>query len=261
MRILAGRAFTPADRLGTPPVVVISETMARQFFGKRNAVGERLVIDGVQSTAAEVVGIVADARLFGQTSAAPSTMYLSSRQWPLSTTHVVLRLASPSTAGPMLQSAVRSLDRTVAVGRVQSLDTLMEESVAQPRFRTVLAVLFAVLALALTLGGLYGSVSWAVTQRTREFGIRCAIGARPRQLLTMVLRQGTYVVACGAVLGIGGAVVCGRVVRDLLYDTPPFEPVILGGVTCLVALFAVLTMIAPAVRAARTDPAVTLRAE
>ena len=261
MRVVAGRAFTPSDRLGTPPVVVISETMARQFFGKRNAVGERLVIDGVQSTAAEVVGIVADARLFGQTSAAPSTMYLSSRQWPLSTTHVVLRVASPSIAGQMLQSAVRSLDRTVAVGRVQSLDTLLEESVAQPRFRTVLAVLFAGLALALTLGGLYGSVSWAVTQRTREFGIRCAIGARPRQLLTMVLRQGISVVACGALLGIGGAIVCGRLVRELLYDTRPFEPIILGGVTCLLAAFAILTMIAPAMRAARADPAVTLRSE
>ena len=153
MRVLSGRTFTPEDRMGAPPVVVISETMARQFFQETNPIGQRLVIDGAPPTAAEIVGIVADARLFGQMTDAPSTMYLTSRQSPRPTTHVVLKVANPSIAGPMLQAIVRSLDRTVAVGRVQSLDTLLAESLSQPRFRTVLAVLFAVLALSLTLGG------------------------------------------------------------------------------------------------------------
>ena len=247
--------------MGAPPVVMISETMARQFFQQTNPIGQRLVIDGAPPTAAEIVGIVADARLFGQMTDAPSTMYLTSRQSPRPTTHVVLKVANPSIAGPMLQAIVRSLDRTVAVGRVQSLETLLAESLSQPRFRTVLAVLFAVLALSLTLGGVYGSVSWAVTQRRREFGIRSAVGARPRQLLAMVLRQGTLVVSLGAALGLGGAVIGGRLVRDLLYDTRPFEPIVVVGVTLLLAIFAVLTMIAPAWRAGSTDPAVTLRAE
>ncbi len=261
MRVLSGRTFTPEDRVGAPPVVVISETMARQFFQQTNPIGQRLVIDGAPPTAAEIVGIVADARLFGQMTDAPSTMYLTSRQSPRPTTHVVLKVANPSIAGPMLQAIVRSLDRTVAVGRVQSLETLLAESLSQPRFRTVLAVLFAVLALSLTLGGVYGSVSWAVTQRRREFGIRSAVGARPRQLLAMVVRQGTLVVSLGAALGLGGAVIGGRLVRDLLYDTRPFEPIVVVGVTLLLAIFAVLTMIAPAWRAGSTDPAVTLRAE
>src|SRR4030095_14362706 len=104
----------------------------------------------------------------------------------------------------------RRRDRTGAVGRIQSLEQLLSESLDQPRFRTVLAMLFAAIALALTLGGLYGSVSGAVAQRTREFGIRSAVGARPRQLLTLVLRQGMWIIALGALLGLGGAYASGQ---------------------------------------------------
>jgi putative ABC transport system permease protein len=261
MRVVGGRTFTAADRPGTPPVVMISERMAREFFPQTNPIGQRLVIDRGEPTTAEIVGIVGDARLFGQITDAPSIMYLTSRQWPRPTTHVVLRMASPPLAGPMLRAIVRSLDRTVAVGRIQSLETLLEESLSQPRFRTVLVVLFAVLALALTLGGLYGAVSWAVTQRTREFGIRSALGARPSQLLATVLRQGTWVVILGSVLGVGGSMIGGRLVRDLLYETRPFEPAVAVSVTILLAILAVVAMIAPAVRAGRIDPAVTLRTE
>jgi putative ABC transport system permease protein len=261
MRVVRGRSFTPGDRQAGPSVVVISERMAREFFPQMNPVGQRLVIDRGEPTTAEIAGIVADARLFGPMTDAPSIMYLSSRQWPRTTTHVVLRMASPSLAGPTLQAIVRSLDRSVAVGRVQSLETLLEDSLSQPRFRTVLAVLFAVLALVLTLGGVYGSVSWAVTQRTREFGIRSAVGARPRQLLAMVLRQGMWVVTLGAALGLGGAVIGGQLVRDLLYDSRPFEPTVVMTVVVLLAVFAVIAMIAPALRAGRIDPAVTLRTE
>jgi putative ABC transport system permease protein len=261
MRVVGGRTFTPADRPGTPPVVMISEGMAREFFPQPNPIGQRLVIDRGEPTSAEIVGIVGDARLFGQITDPPSVMYLTSRQWPRPTTHVLLRMASPPLAGPMLRAIVRSLDRTVAVGRIQSLETLLEESLSQPRFRTVLVVLFAALALALTLGGLYGAVSWAVTQRTREFGIRSALGARPSQLLAVVLRQGTWVVILGSVLGLGGSMIGGRLVRDLLYETRPFEPGVAVSVAILVVIFGVVAMIAPAVRAGRIEPAVTLRSE
>jgi putative ABC transport system permease protein len=261
MRMTSGRPFTPADRSGAPPVVVITEEMARQFFPQTNPVGQRLVIDLGEPTAAEIIGVVSDARLFGQASAAPATMYLTSRQWPRPATHVVLRMATPALAGPLLRDTVRSLDRNVAVGRIQSMEQMLSESLDQPRFRTVLAMLFAAIALALTLGGLYGSVSWAVAQRTREFGIRSAVGARPRQLLTLVLRQGMWLVALGALLGLAGAYACGRFVQQLLYETRPFEPSVVTSVTILLVALGTVAMIVPAWRAGRIDPAVTLRTD
>ncbi len=235
--------------------------MAREFFPQTNPVGQRLVIDRGEPTAAEIIGVVSDARLFGQASDAPATMYLTSRQWPRPATHVVLRMATPALAGPLLRDTVRSLDRNVAVGRIQSLEQMLSESLDQPRFRTVLAMLFASIALALTLGGLYGSVSWAVAQRTREFGIRSALGARPRQLLTLVLRQGMWIIALGALLGLAGAYACGRFVQDLLYETRPFEASVVTSVTILLVALGTVAMIVPAWRAGRIDPAVTLRTD
>ncbi len=261
MRVTSGRPFTTADRSGAPPVVVITEGMAREFFPQTNPVGQRLVIDRGDPTVAEVIGVVSDARLFGQASDAPTTMYLTSRQWPSLSTHVVLRMATPSLAGPLLRDTVRSLDRHVAVGRIQSLEQMLYESLGQPRFRTILAMLFASIALVLTLGGLYGSVSWAVAQRTREFGIRSALGARPRQLLTLVLRQGMWIIALGALLGLAGAYTCGRFVQELLYETRPFEASVITTITILLVALGTVAMIVPAWRAGRIDPAVTLRTD
>jgi putative ABC transport system permease protein len=146
----------------------------------------------------------------------------------------------------LLRDTVRSLDRSVAVGRIQSLEQLLHESLSQPRFRTVLTMLFASMALALTLGGLYGSVSWAVAQRTREFGIRSALGARPRQLLTLVLRQGMWIIALGALLGLAGAYTCGRFVQELLYETRPFEASVVTSVTILLVVLGTVATIVPA---------------
>jgi putative ABC transport system permease protein len=261
MRVTSGRSFLPADRSDAPPVVVITEGMAREFFPQTNPVGHRLVIDRGEPTVAEVIGVVSDARLFGQASVAPTTMYLTSRQWPTRATHVVVRMATPTLAGPLLRDAVRSLDRNVAVGRIQSLEQMLHESLAQPRFRTVLAMLFASIALALTLGGLYGSVSWAVAQRTREFGIRSALGARPRQLLALVLRQGLWVVALGVWLGLAGAYAGGRFLQDLLFETRPFNGNVVTSVAFLLVALSSAAMVVPAWRAGRTDPAVTLRAD
>ena len=184
MPLLAGRGFSAADRPGTAPVAVISRRMADEFFPGETAVGQRLVIDRGEATSAEVIGVVGDARLFGQQAEAPPITYLSFRQMPAPSTHIVLRLSgNAGAAGPMLRDIVRSLDPAVAIDRAQTLDALLEGSLAQPRFRTVLIVVFAGVALALTLGGLYGTLAWVVAQRTQEFGIRVALGASPRELV------------------------------------------------------------------------------
>jgi putative ABC transport system permease protein len=261
IRVISGRTFTSSDRAGAPPVAVISRRMADDFFPGQNPVGRRLVVDRGERTVAEIVGMVGDARLFGQAEEPPATVYLATRQFPAPATHVVLRLADISHVDALLRATVRSLDPTVAVGRVQLLQTLLDESLAQPRFRTALIVLFASVALLLTLGGLFGTVSWVVAQRTRELGIRCALGARPRQLLNTVLGEGVWILAAGTVIGVAGGVAAGRFVRGLLFGAEPFEPAILLTAAGGLAVSGFLAMIVPAVRAGRVDPALILRSE
>ncbi|HXW07398.1 MAG TPA: ABC transporter permease [Vicinamibacterales bacterium] len=262
MPVVAGRAFSAADRPGTAPVAVISRRMAEEFFPGEPAVGQQIVIDRGEATTAEVVGVVGDARLFGQEFDAPSIMYLSFRQMPAASTHIVLRLAGDAEgAGSVLRDAVRGLDPTVAVDRVEMLDAMLAAALAQPRFRTVLIVLFAAVALVLTLGGLYGTLAWMVAQRTQEFGIRVALGASPRELARLILREGSRIVLPGALLGLAGGVAAGRLIRGLLFQVTPFEPAVLVAVSAGLAALALSAMLGPARRAGRVDPAVALRAE
>lgn len=258
--LLAGRAFAPADRAGTAPVVIINRRMAHEFFPGETAVGQQLVIDRGTPLTAEVVGVVGDARLFGQESEVPATMYLSLRQMPAAAAHIVLRVAGdPSGVGALVRNVVQSLDPAVAVARTQTLEDLLAGSLAQPRFRTILIVCFAAVALTLTLGGLYGTLAWLVAQRTREFGIRVALGAQPRALLRMVLTEGAWMIAPGALLGVAGGLGAGLLIRDLLYDVQPFEPAVLIAAAAGLGALSVLAMLGPARRAARIDPAEALR--
>jgi putative ABC transport system permease protein len=262
MPLVAGRTFSAADRPGTAPVAVISQRLAEEFFPGERAVGQQLVIDRGEATTAEVIGVVGDARLFGQQADAPAITYLSFRQMPSASTHVVLRFAGdPAGAGPVLRDVVRSLDPSVPLGRVQTLDALLAGSLTQPRFRTVLIVLFAGVALVLTLGGLYGTLAWVVAQRTQEFGIRVALGASPRGLVRLILGEGARIVVPGALLGLAGGVAAGRVIRGLLFEVQPFEPAVLAAVSIFVAALGLVAMLGPARRAGRVDPAVALRSE
>jgi putative ABC transport system permease protein len=258
--VLAGRAFTRADRLGAAPVVIVNRRMAEEFFPGERAIGRHLVIDRGTPLSAEVVGVVGDARIFGQQTQAPATMYLSSRQMPSPAAHVVLRMAGdPSGAGMLLRAAVQSVDRNVAVGRTQTLDGLLAGSLAQPRFRAILIACFAAVALTLTLGGLYGTLAWVVAQRTQEFGIRIALGAAPRELLRMMLGEGARMIAPGAVVGLAGGLAAGELFRDFLYEVEPFEPAVLLAVAAGLAALGMLAIIGPATRAAGIDPADALR--
>jgi predicted permease len=259
--LVAGRTFS-ADAAGTAPVAVVSRRMAEDFFPGESAVGQHLVIDRGEATTAEVIGVVGDARLFGQQADAPPIVYLSFRQMPAASTYVVLRLAGdPAGAGPVLRDVVRGLDPTVATGRVQTLDALLAGSLAQPRFRTVLIVLFAAVTLVLTLGGLYGTLAWMVAQRTPEFGIRVALGASPRELVRLTLGEGARIVVPGALLGLAGGVAAGRLIRELLFQITPFEPAVLVIVSAGLAALGLVAMLGPARRAGRVDPVVALRTE
>jgi putative ABC transport system permease protein len=260
--LVAGRTFSAVDRAETAPVAVISRRMAQEFFPGEAAVRQHVVIDRGEATTAEVIGVVEDARLFGQQTDAPPIAYLSFRQMPSASTHIVLRLAgNPDAAGLMLRDVVRALDPTVAIDRVQTLDALLVGSLAQPRFRTVLIVLFAGVALALTLGGLYGTLAWMVAQRTQEFGIRVALGASPRELVRLIVGEGARIVVPGALLGLAGGVAAGRLIRELLFQVTPFEPAVLVAVSAGLAALGLLAMVGPARRAGRVDPAVALRTE
>jgi putative ABC transport system permease protein len=172
-----------------------------------------------------------------------------------------VRMDNPSEAGAVLRAIVRSHDETVAIGRVQSLQSLLDDSLAQPRFRTMLIALFAGVALMLTLGGLYGTVSWVVAQRTREFGIRSALGARPGELLVTVLSEGFRLVLIGTVLGLTGGLVAARLLEGLLFEAHGSDPAVIMAVTAGLATLGLAAMIGPALRAGRTDPAVVLRSE
>jgi putative ABC transport system permease protein len=260
--VQAGRAFTTADRTGTQAVVVISRRMAEELFPDERPVGERLIIDLGQQTAAEIVGIVGDARLFGQASEAPATMYLSARQTPRPSTHLVVRMTrDPEGAGELLRTVVRSLDPTVAIDRTRALEALLGESLAQPRFRTVLVATFAAVALALTLCGLYGTLAWVVAQRKHEFGVRVALGAAPRELRRLVLGEGVRIMGPGALTGLAGGLAAGRLIRDLLYDVTPFEPDVVATVIVGLLALGLVAMIGPARQAARVDPASVLRTD
>ena len=240
--------------------MIINRRMAHEFFPGETAVGRQLVIDRGTPVTAEVVGVVGDARLFGQQTEVPATMYLSSRQMPAPAAHIVLRVAGdPAGVGALVRNVVQSLDPSVAVARTQTLEDLLAGSLAQPRFRTILIVCFAAVALTLTLGGLYGTLAWLVAQRTREFGIRVALGAQPRALLRMVLAEGAWMIAPGALLGVAGGLGAGLLIRDMLYDVQPFEPAVLIAAAAGIGALSLLAMLGPARRAARIDPSEALR--
>jgi predicted permease len=261
VRILKGRALddnreTPAG----PPAAVISETMAASYFPGVDPIGRRIVADFNEPVTAEIVGIAADVRVFGQGEAPPDTLYLSARQSPTNFLSIVARTATPASGfGPALRAIVRDLDPALAQGEVVAMTSLLADSVAGPRFRTGLIAAFASVALALTVVGLYGTLAYAVSQRTREIGIRFALGARAGSIRALVLRQGALFVAMGAGAGLIAAFWATRLLGDMLFRVTPRDATVFAGVPILLGLVAALAMIAPARRAAKLEPVKALR--
>ena len=275
--IRSGRLFTPSDRAGALPVAIVNETAARRYWpgtspvGQRLTVGQPLMRDLADSSPREIVGVVRDVREQGLEAEAPAILYiplaqqndaltaLGVRLLPLS---VVLRsTASIDNFAQSARAAVWSVDPTQPVSDVRSMQEIVSRSLGSNRFNTLLLGLLAGLALLLSAVGLYGVLAHLVTQRTREIGVRMALGASARAVLGLFLRQGLMLVGIGIVAGTLGAAALSSLMSSLLTGSNPRDPLVFVIAPVVLVLVALIAIARPAARAARIDPVRALRAD
>lgn len=257
LRLLRGRGFTDRDVYGQPGVVIINERLAAEF-GDADPIGRRIDLGDWVT----VVGIVSDARRASLDAAPRPGVYLPSQQFTLPFMSVVVRSeGAPGPIAAAVKAAINELDPDLPVESARTIEQLIETSTGQPRFRTFIIAAFATLALLLAAVGVYGLVSFSVSQRTAEMGVRLALGASPRQLARLVLRQGLGLAALGVAIGLLIAAVSGRLLANLLYDTSATDPAVYAGLALLLLTIAALACYVPARRAMRVDPVRALRAD
>jgi putative ABC transport system permease protein len=260
-----GRLFTDADRFESPQVVLLSEAAAREYFPGENPLGRRIVLGwnaDQRRAGGEVIGVVGDVKDLGLDEPAPAEIYLPHPQMAVGQMTIVLRSDVPTrNLAALVTRTVHELDPNLPISSLRSLDEIVARSVSQPRFYMLLLGAFAVAALLLAAIGIFGVMSYAVTQQTREFGIRIALGADGRAIVRMVLARAMLLITLGLGLGVAGALVVGRALSTLLFDVSPRDPVTLLAVVGLLASVAFLASYLPARRATRVDPIVALRAD
>ncbi|HEY3929703.1 MAG TPA: ABC transporter permease [Candidatus Koribacter sp.] len=259
-----GREFTEADTRDSTNVVVVTESFARKYFPNENPIGKRIkpgVGDGTTNDVfREIVGVVGDIKRGDLTSDARPEYYVPHTQATLSSPTLVLRASGdPTAVAGAIRGEVAALDKTVPVYDVHRFDDMVENSVAQPRFQSILLTFFATIALLLSAVGLYGVLSYMVAQRTLEIGVRMALGARRTDVLQLVLRRGLSLALLGLVIGVLLSVALTRYMASMLYSIKPLDPVTMLSVTAILLLVSLLASTAPAWRAARLDPMKTLR--
>ena len=256
----AGRLFNDGDTQGAPSVAMLSETLARRLFPNEDPIGKRLSVGGLGAELTTVIGVVSDIRYAGLDGEIEQAVYLSYRQLPRSGMGLVLRGAvEPSSLAPALRNAVREIDPALPVYDVMTMNERLSNSVAPRRFNLLLLGGFAALALLLTGVGVYGVISYVVTGRTREIGIRMALGAQSADVARLFIKQGMALVLLGVALGSLGAFALTRVMTSLLFNVGANDPLTFGGVALLLSLIALLACYLPARRAARIDPLAALR--
>ena len=257
--VLRGREFTDFDGPNSTPVIIINDTMAQQMFPSGDPIGQRIILYG---RAREIVGVVGSVRHHGFARDARPEMILPYRQFQFGGMTLVVRSQMERAAiAAEVSRAVHALDPQQPVYRVRMMAELFAASVAQPRFTTLLLSAFAGLALVLAVVGIYGVMSYSVSQRTREIGVRLALGARPRELIAMVVRRGMTLAAIGVTLGLVGAIAATRLMTDLLFGVTPTDPATLGAAVVAIILSSLAATYVPAARAATVAPASVLKAE
>ena len=263
IRLVSGRVFTDRDRQGAAHVVVINETLARRYWPGKNPVGTRVVLDFPSGQFVhEIVGIVSDVRAFGLEEPAEGEMYFSYWQQPDAVIGITLRTSGdPSSLPRQLRAAVWSVDREQPVTHVLTMSGLAAESLAFRRTGMMLAGGFGMLALALAAIGIYGVLNYSVSRRTREIGVRVALGATRGEVATLVVREGLLMTAIGIVIGLAAAAALTRFLTSILFEVQPGDPLTYAAVSAILIGVALAATWLPARRAASVDPLVALRAE
>jgi putative ABC transport system permease protein len=268
IKVLSGREFTPQDERAagtnatTPRVAVINETLAKRNFGDVNPLGRRFYFFGRPERTFEIVGVVKDAKYRTLRQEAPPTFYMPFFLDPNQGMTVALRTRGDVRATmASLQSVLSETFSGVRVRNLKTMEDVVNASVHQERVVAQLGGFFSVFALALACLGLYGVLSFAVVQRTREIGVRVALGAQKRNILSLVIGPGVKLALIGAALGILGAFAATRLVSSLLFGVTATDPLTFAGVSLLLVLVAVLASWLPARRATKVDPMEALRYE
>jgi putative ABC transport system permease protein len=266
--LVQGRLFTAADREGAPPVVVINTTMLKTFFNNGNPLGKYLQLGATPEQEVpwmEVVGVAGDVRP-GLGIDPQAEMYLPYRQadevLPVFQLSLVLRTASdPLLQASAVRSALADIDPNQPLVKVRTMEENMATSVAQPRFRTWLIGIFAGMALLLAAVGVYGVMSYTVTQRTNEIGVRVTLGARPKEIYRIIVGEGLRFALLGVGMGLVAALALTRLLQSFLFGVSAYDPLTFAGVAVVLILVALAASFIPARRATRVDPMVALRYE
>lgn len=269
--VIEGRLFGPGDARGGTPVVVVNQTLAKLFYPKTSAIGRRIRPPGNGDQEAPwltIVGVVADVKQGGLDQKTGTEVYFLHDQaqetvgFVPRTMYLVLRTQKdPMSLVAGVREEIRRIDPTLPLADVRPLDEVVHDSVGQPRFLASLVLIFSLVALTLAAVGTYGVLAYMVELRTREIGVRMALGAQALQVLRMILGQGALLVGLGLVLGVAGAVALRKVLASVLFNVAPTDPLIFGFVFLVLSGIGLLACYLPARRAMRVDPLVALRHE
>lgn len=262
--LMAGRAFTERDGTKGAPVMMINQAFARKYFARENPIGQHIQVglgDGsFNKPVREVVGVVGDVKQKGLAAKSVPEYYLPFAQAVITNPVLTIRTSGdPASIGNEVQTAVNETYKNVPVYEVSTLKDYLSESLAQPRFQTLLLTFFAVVALILSAISLYGLLAYIVTQRTFEIGLRMALGAKRIDVLSMIIRQGLKLAVAGLLVGLGISLGITRLLSKMLYGIQPFDLPTFAVVTLVLLVVSLGAGAVPAIRAARLDPVTTLR--
>ena len=259
--IKQGRSFTPQEATRGAKVLLVDEQLARQFWPQGDAVGKHIKYDGPDPH--EIIGVVGDVRTYGSEALARIKIYTPFERWPLPRSTLAVRTAGVDTSSVIaaIRNEVRAVNSNVPIDEIASLEDRLASTIAPRRFITWLLGLFAGVALGLAAIGIYGVMSYSVTERTHEIGVRRALGAQDRDVLTLVVRHGLVLALIGAAIGLAASVALTRLLSNHLFGISAIDPLTLTGVTVLLITVALLACYQPARRATKVDPMVALRNE
>jgi predicted permease len=264
--LLEGRAFAETDDANSPPVVVVNRAFAEKFFPGERAPGKRIEpgvrAAGLRTGPREIVGVVGNVRQNALGTAPEPVYYFAARQLPWCCgSHIARTEGAPLGLEASIRRVVASLDAASPVDQVRTLDDMLAEGIARPRLQALLLGGFALIALALTVVGLYGVLTCSVLTRTREIGVRVALGARRSDMVWMILREAGVLVALGVCAGVAGSLAGNRLLASMVPGAAIRQPALLSLACGVILVAAALAAFFPARRAASIDPMITLRGE